>query len=223
VTDTAFPLDTLIGVPRQTVPETADEIQAHQFEQPGWGKLFGAAFRTENNVGSMIAREDMPDPFRKQDGFDWNARYGALSPEVRYEHGHKFVDLHNDRAFEAEAARIDREMKDRRDLEAGGWRGTVAVMAAGILDLPTLIPVGGEYLAAAKGIRGIGLAAARFGAENAAAQAVQEVGLQATQETRTATESAVNVGAGAILGVMLGAGGAALLTRGEHMAGAETV
>lgn len=214
--DIAYPLDAIIGSTPGMKPVTADEMTAHEFDQPGFGRLFGAAFRTENMVGSMLAREDAVDPYRKQDGFDWNARYKGLPEAMRVDHGDQFIDIHNDAAFDQKQREIERQLEDKRLLAMGGWRGTVAAMTAGIVDLPTLIPAGGEYMAAARGIKGVGLAAARFAAENAAAQAVQEAGLYGSQETRTGAESAINIGAGAILGLMLGGAGAALLSRGER-------
>lgn len=216
MSDISYPLNALVGAPQPVKPVTPDETEAQQFEQPGWGKLFGAAFRTENMVGSALSQEEVENPYRKQDGFDWLARYNSLPEEMRVLHGDKFTDIHNDRSFDALEAKITRENADKQLLASSGWRGTVASITAGLADLPTLIPVGGEYMAAARGIKGVSLAAARFAAENAGAQAVQEVGLHATQETRTATDSAINVGAGAVLGFMLGGAGAALLTRGER-------
>ena len=60
-----------------------------------------------------------------------------------------------------------------------------------------------------------GVARARVGVAGGVSTAVQEAGLQATQETRTAEESALNIGASVVLGGLLG-GGANLLTRAEH-------
>jgi hypothetical protein len=53
------------------------------------------------------------------------------------------------------------------------------------------------------------------GAAAAAGTAVQEVGLQATQETRTVQESAIAVGGSAILGGLIGMAGAKFLSHGE--------
>ncbi len=60
-----------------------------------------------------------------------------------------------------------------------------------------------------------GRAAVRVGAAAGASTALQEGVLQGTQETRTAEESAINIGASVVLGGLLG-GGVSLLTRGEH-------
>lgn len=55
----------------------------------------------------------------------------------------------------------------------------------------------------------------RVGAVAGASSALQEGVLQATQETRTGEESAINIGASVVLGGLLG-GGVSLLTRGQH-------
>jgi hypothetical protein len=84
---------------------------------------------------------------------------------------------------------------------------------ASVLDPTILIPIGGEVAAAGKGGYAIGRAAVRVGAAGGASTALQEGALQATQETRTAEESALNIGASVVLGGLLGGGGANLLSR----------
>lgn len=101
--------------------------------------------------------------------------------------------------------RIDRELSDRRQLEAGGVAGVVAQIAAGVFDPVNLIPVGGAAVRSARLGETMVRSAARVGATGGAVATVAETALHATQETRTLEESAVSIGAATLLSGVVGA------------------
>jgi hypothetical protein len=175
---------------------------------PSLLQTFGAAFRTQNTIGSALSAMGQPDPTIVDPGFnpiDYVKDDPKYAPYVE-----QFAGITNKRSAEAKKLQIDREEQDNRTLAAAGWAGVVAQMAAGVVDLPTLLPVGGEIAAGTRAGRIAGLA---IGAGLDAG--ISEAALQATQATRTPAESALNIGGSIVLGGALGA----LIGR---LAGAET-
>ena len=164
---------------------------------PSLMQTFGAAFRTQNTIGSAIASRGAPDPTVVDEGFnpiDYVKDDQKYAPYVE-----QFSGITNKKSAEAKKLQIDRELQDGRTLAAAGWTGTIAQMAAGVVDLPTLLPLGavvGEGKALATGVK-----AAVGGGIDAA---VSEAALQATQATRTGQESAINIGGSIVLGGALG-------------------
>lgn len=172
-------------------PEPAADPTAHE--------TFAAAFRTENIVGSWLASRGMPDPDAVEDGFnaiDYIADDSDYAPYAR-----EFAGIRNRKAADALKLQITREQKDRATLEAAGGMGFVAAMAAGTLDLPTLLPVGGGIVAAGRGVSRVAMGAAIGAGIDAT---VSETGLHLTQVTRTGEESVYNIGGSVILGGALG-------------------
>jgi hypothetical protein len=201
------PMDT----PKGFVVTPGEDDLNHGSEKPD-GSVLGAAFRQDNTVGAMIAREYDTAVETPEDGFNaWDKIKGT-----KYEHRwESFVDTKNTRAFEGMQRQIDREDADRRVLDSAPWYASFpAQMAAGILDLPTLVP-GGAFLRGAKGGFSVGKSALMVGTAAGGSTALQEYGLQHLNETRTALESGINIGASVFLGGLLGAGGAKLLSNAE--------
>lgn len=169
-----------------------------RIEDPSMLDTFGAAFRTQNVIGSALTARGMPDPHQIEDGFD-GVQYFIDNGMERY------VDdgagVFNRKAADARILRIKQEEQDRRTLDAAGGLGVVAEMAAGVVDLPTLLPVGGGLVGAGRSVLGT---AARISAAAGIDAAVSEGALQATQYTRTAEETAFNIGGSIILGGALG-------------------
>lgn len=167
------------------VPTTADTL--------------AAAFRTENLVGSWLASRGMPDPSLVDEGFnaiDYIADDDEFAPYAR-----DFAGIRNQKAADALKMQIRREEQDRRTIAAAGALGDIAAMAAGTIDLPTLLPVGGGMIAAGRGISRIALGSALGAGIDAT---VSESGLHLTQVTRTGEESVYNIGGSIILGGALG-------------------
>ncbi|MEN6527586.1 MAG: hypothetical protein ABFD65_13975 [Candidatus Polarisedimenticolia bacterium] len=174
-----------------------------------------AAFRQDNTVASLMSRQDA--------GID-NADDGQFDPVAYLKENPKlagyedsFMGVLNRRRADAIRSQIEMEQRDRETLDASGWAGTFAQIAAGVIDLPTLIP-GAVAVRGAKGGYSVARSVLMAGASAGATQAATEGFLQATQETRTAQESLVNIGAAAVLGSLLGGGVAAVLGRNEQIA-----
>ena len=168
-----------------------------------FGEVLPAALRTENLIGSFLARDDRTfgvvgrprddfDPFIDIDGYE--------------EHAVSFALANNEEDIDGIKANIDREREDRKGIAEAGAGGFVAAMAAGIIDPTVFIPVGGQLKKGESVLR----VSRRTLAAGGAAVTAQEVGLQSTQELRTPEESALNVAAGALLSGVLGGSFAAL-------------
>lgn len=163
---------------------------------PSLVDTLGAAFRTQNMIGSFLASRGQPDPYQIEDGYDSIQDFVDSGLE---EYVDEAAGIFNRKAGEAKKAQIRRELQDRRILDAAGGKGLAAEIGAGFLDLPTLLPFGGGLAV------GVGRTAVRVGVGAGLDAGLSEAGLQATQETRTLAESAVNIGGSIVLGGALGA------------------
>lgn len=182
-------------------PQIADLTNLAPSDQPevtpSLEETFGAAFRTQNVVGSFLSSRGQVDPYRIEDGFD---PIDYIKDDSRYApYAEEFAGITNRVAADAKKLQIDREEQDRRTLNAAGGMGVVAQMAAGVVDLPTLLPLGGAALG-----RGLGVVVGTATGAGLDA-AISEAALQSTQATRTMEESVLNVGGSVVLGGALGA------------------
>ena len=165
---------------------------------PSLSATFGAAFRTQNMIGSFLTQRGAVDPDEIEDGFN---AIDYVKDDSRYApYVDEFAGITNRRSADTLKLQIDGEEADRRTLEAAGMTGFIAQMAAGVVDLPTLLPFGGAIAGSTR--TGI-IAGGAIGAGLDAA--ISETGLQATQATRTGAETALNIGGSIVLGGALGA------------------
>lgn len=168
-------------------------------QDPSTGETYAAAFRSENTVGSFLASRGMADPYVIEQGFnaiDYVKDDPAFAPHVG-----RFSGIFNQKAADALKLKIQQENTDRRTIDAAGANGFIASMAAGVFDLPTLLPVGGGVINSGRGLISTAAGAAigaGFGAS------VSETGLQLTQQTRTGEETVYNIGGSILLGGALG-------------------
>lgn len=176
--------------------------------------VFAAAFRQDNTVASFMSREDMGVDNHDDGTFDPYA-YAKEHPSVN-DYTDSFVGVLNRPRAEGIRAQIEMEQRDRETLAASGWNGTLAQLAAGVFDLPTLIP-GSVALRGAKGGFSIAKSMLMAGATAGATQAGVEGFLQGTQQIRTAEESLVNIGSAVVLGSLIGGGVAAVLGKNERI------
>lgn len=183
-----------------------------ELPDPSMTEVFGAAFRTQNTIGSFIASRGQPDPYEMEDGFD-AIDYVKDDPQFA-PYVENFAGIFNKRAAEAKKQQIVKELQDRRTLDAAGGLGMVAEMAAGVFDLPTLLPVGGALGAGGRVLATAGRTAIGAGIDAAVSEGV----LQSTQETRTGAESAINIGGSILLGGALGALAGRYLSTSSQMA-----
>lgn len=176
--------------------------------------VVAAAFRQDNTIGSLMSRKDLGVDNEDDREFDPVA-YIKEHNLTGYEDS--FMGVLNSRRADAIRTQIEMERHDRETLQAAGWAGTFARIAAGALDAPTLIP-GSVAVRGAKGAWSVGRSVLMAGASAAATQAATEGFLQASQQTRTAEESFLNIGSAAVMGSLLGGGIAAVLGKNERIA-----
>lgn len=190
---------------------------------PDTATIVGSAFRQGNTVASMASNKLAGiDTRTPEDGFDGKARWDEIRGTSYESDWSRLAPMRNRVAFNAMKSQIDMEREDKRNLDAGGWTATIASLGAGLFDVPSLIP-GGEL---ATGVR-IGRAAVttgiRTGIAGALGAGASEIALQATQQTRPLSESAINIGSGAVLSALLGGGAGALMSVAERRAALDTV
>lgn len=179
---------------------------------PSIAETADAAFRLENDVVNAFELMNRP---QFTDDPNFNTREGLQNYDS--EHGTQYWETYRDNFVGVGSVeemlntmqRIDQENADRAVMERAGWTGTVFAVAAGTVSPTLFIPFmgpgrGAKALAQAVGLAGI-------------AAAIQEMPLQANQETRTAEETAFSVGASAVIGGFLG-GAVVALRKGEYEA-----
>ena len=177
--------------------------------------VLGAAFRQGNTIGSALANEEFSTnvlfPGADQKQLSGDELLAKISADGMLPMLDAFSDVQNEAQYEARKANIEREVEDRKILASAGFRGVAASLAAGILDLPTLLPAARvvQLGRAATGSR-VALNTAVASGIDAAAT---EVALHSTQATRTGEESAINIASSAVLGGILGFGVHSVLGR----------
>lgn len=179
-------------------------------------ETLGAAWRTENELGSFMNREaGLPSQINKTvRGFD----PFKFIPDDKRLHAQRYSYANNEAEVQALTRQIDREQADRRTLQQSGLLGVASNVAVGLVSPINFIPLGGTlwrtYRTGGSLLKGALLSAAVA----AEAMTVQEAALQSTQVTRTLEESALNIGGAALLGGVVGGVGskwaAALEARG---------
>lgn len=175
-------------------------------DTPSTSDIFGAAFRSGNTIGSALSNQTVrsffsppqkPVPITDDEIIERVQKEG-LAPLLM-----SFRGVTTVQEYEDKLADIKRQTTDQHIIEASGLTGTMAMLAAGIVDIPTLIPVG-KALQLGKMAMGTGEAALRTAAAGTIDATISEAGLQATQDIRTKEEGAINIASGAILGGVLG-------------------
>ncbi len=185
--------------PATRVQNLTNVAPVEEPQDPSFGETVGAALRTENIVGSYLASRGVQNPYEVEDGFnsiDYVKDDPAFAPYVE-----RFGGVFNRKAADALKVQIKREEQDRRTLDAAGVNGTIASLAAGVFDLPTVFSVGGGIAGAGRTVFGTAVRASVGAGIDAT---VSEAGLQITQQTRTGEESAYNIGGSVLLGGALG-------------------
>ncbi|WP_247997318.1 hypothetical protein [Brucella tritici] len=185
--------------PATRVQNMTNVAPVEEPQDPSFGETVGAAIRTENIVGSYLSSRGVQNPYEVEDGFnsiDYVKDDPAFAPYVE-----RFGGVFNRKAADALKVQIKQEEQDRRTLDAAGINGTIASLAAGVFDLPTVFSVGGGIAGAGRTVFGTAI---RAGVGAGIDATVSEAGLQLTQQTRTGEESAFNIGGSILLGGALG-------------------
>ena len=179
--------------PQDVVPE----------EEPTMGDIAGALFRQENMVGSwLVAPEGLPDT---KDDPTYDA-YSMFTEDERNDEAFAASAIYADNDAELDVLRkqFARERKDRETIAKGGATSFVLGLPIAVADPISLIPVGGAVANTYRAGKSILSSAAVTGSIVGVTTAVQEAALHSTQLTRTYGESAINIGAGTLLGGVLG-------------------
>lgn len=179
---------------------------------PTFKELFSAGMRTQNTFASagqaIGARLERRQAVAREQALGGAKPYNVYEDLEGYEeYAQSFQDVQIQEDAAVVKRRIDQENSDRELLYVGGLEGFAAQLAAGVVDPVNLIPIG----TAARSTSILG-GAAQTAVAGAAVATVAEIGLQASQETRTAEETALTIGATTLLSGILG--GAAPLVRG---------
>ncbi|MCK1445430.1 hypothetical protein IVB43_23885 [Bradyrhizobium sp. 48] len=206
--------DTSIGLrPEQGMPPAAPGEPTD-----GGEAIWGAAFRQTNSFVSAMQY------IRNSGNFSPVLNYNPLTdvkgwgdPRYFLEHGDKFVGAQSPAESQSIKGQIDQEDADRKALLANGKIGWIAQLGAGMLD-PTMMLPGGVALDTARGGLAFTKAAVQMGKAGFLATTAQETLLQASQDTRTASESALNIASGTLLTALIGGGAASLLAPAERAA-----
>ncbi len=174
-------------------------------------ELRDAAFRIDNSVGSLIATVPF-NQFEDVDGY--NPFEDELTLSGYEDYADAFIHSNSPQETAAIKQRIDREKNDRQQLMDSGGAGIVSSIAMGVIDpinvAAMMIPGG----AIVKG-GSVGATAGKFALANTAGGVASEMALHSTQETRTLTESAINVTLDAMIGGTLGSAAQLVKNRGE--------
>jgi len=178
-----------------------------------WG-ILGAGLAQESEVVAPFLRNDW--------GIDNTPLIGyKVHEDIKgYEEwADQFERSYNPKMTAAIKLNIDQQLARKRDLDAAGLGGFLAQGIGGLMSPTTFIPGAGLYRVA-KGTYGITRSGLAVGATTAGSILPQEAVLQLVQETRTATESMMNIGSGLVLGGLLGGSAAAILNRAGSNAAA---
>ncbi|MFN7089987.1 MAG: hypothetical protein ACK4P4_05495 [Allorhizobium sp.] len=191
-------------------------VSAFDAPDPSFLDTLGASFRLENIIGSGLSRAQINSSYGDLSAIDpsYNVYQDEDMRPIVEKHPELFEGVYNRNAAMAARARIGQEEKDRATRAASGWTGLGTDIAASIVDLPTLIP-GGALVRSGKVGYSVLRSSAAVGVAAGVGTAVQEAGLQATQELRTAEESAINIGGSVILGGILGGAASKFLSGAE--------
>jgi hypothetical protein len=183
------------GFQNVMIPPESDPF-AQTFRPSAWDTIT-AAFEQQNSIISVLrAIHSMP-------GNESQPGYNPLDTLRGTSHEGDNLSIYagsqNEGYTRALMAQKDGEDQERRTLAASGAFGTVAQIAAGMLDPTLAIPFVGEIRA----VTVLGRAA-EIAARAAAGSALSETALHGSQVSRSWQESGQNVASSAILGGILG-------------------
>lgn len=164
---------------------------------PSPGSVVSSAFNRENLVVNM-ARKLSEE--RNPIDLSYNPMSDDRVTGTKYEaqYADRFTYSYSAKDTDRIIADIEREEHDNEVLGASGWAGVGASVLAGLLD-PTIFLPGGAYFKAGKSGMNFLKTGASVGAAGAAQVALQETGLQLSQQLRTGEETAFNIGSAALL------------------------
>ncbi|PJR16797.1 hypothetical protein [Sinorhizobium meliloti] len=201
--------------PLALAPSTVG-VSDYDAPDPAFLDTLGAAYRQENLIGSALSNARLGMDQRELYKVDptYNVYDDPEVADLVKEDPDRWDEVYNRSAAQAMRANIEKERKDRETLSASGWTGVGLSIAAATTDPTILLPGGALARAGKVGFSALRSAAAVGGAA-ALGTAAQEAGLQATQEIRPLSESAMAIGGSAILGGIIGAGASRFFNKVE--------
>jgi hypothetical protein len=197
----------LIADPRYTQSAIAGDVRSDLFatppepeESPPLLDTLAAASRQATLPGAGYERLiGSPNP----DGPDAPPGWDALNNIAGFEnYADRFIDADSPAEVAGIKSRIGQQERDRDVLRRAGLGGPVAEIGLNLLDPSFLAAAAVPELAFAKAARMSKIVTAAV--RGAAGAGAYETGMQAVQEGRTVGDSAINIGAGALLGGLLG-------------------
>lgn len=179
---------------------------------PSIGDVFGAAWHLENDVANVLDLMSKPS-FTPQSDF----RVGPALRDYDVQNRTSYFEQYRDNFLGVQSEdemlykinKINEETAQRETLARAGWLGMVAGVGSGLVSPTVFIP----FLAEGRGLRAV----ARGAASGFAAAVPSELALMSNQETRTAGDVALSLGASTALGGILG-GAISVLRGGEREA-----
>jgi hypothetical protein len=160
-------------------------------------QTLGAAFETGNSIVSEFESAHI--------GLRRNLEYDSFANIQGYEEfADAFIEADSDEDVALIKSDIDREKQNRKILDESGTFGTMSLIAAGITDPTTFIPIGGQATRAYKVGGSILKGAAEVGTAGLVSTTAQEALLQSSQKTRSFEESVNNIAAATVLSGVLG-------------------
>ncbi|MBG6041755.1 hypothetical protein I5F94_09920 [Proteus mirabilis] len=207
-----------INAVQQTEPTYGDNVSPSWYDpinpfddRRQTKELRDAAFRIDNSVGSWIATA----PFNQfEDVEGYNPFEDELTLSGYEDYADAFIHSNSPQETAAIKQRIDRERNDKQMLADAGGAGVVSSITMGVIDpinvAAMMIPGG----AIVKG-GSVATTAGKFALANTAGGVASEMALHSTQETRTLTESAINITLDAMIGGTLGSAAQLVKNRGE--------
>ena len=170
-------------------------------DEPTFGETVGAAFSEENIIGSTVSYLSDKEGQDFKDDYEFNVFDEDLSGYEDYLD--EFDDVYSPKEMAFVKKRIDTGLENRKILAESGGMGITAMIAAGILDPTTFIPIGGVVYKFGK-TGGAVYNAAKTAGQVGAIEVGREAILHQTQPVRTLEESAINVGGATVLSGILG-------------------
>lgn len=232
-----MPLDPDASLPT-LFPTARDPVlqqQPQEIAAPGMLDMLGASARDTNSTYAAFTNKTMGVDNTPDKNFNVG---DAIVKSGLADYEDRLVDANNPEYFEALTAQIRQEQEDDITRSATPWYiGVPMDIVNGIADIPVTLATGALYgamfgspqggaaagavasagkVTAAVARRSLAAAFGKGAAVVGGSVALSEGLLHASQETRTMEESAFNIGAGTLLGGLLGAGAHALLTPAER-------
>jgi uncharacterized protein (UPF0297 family) len=183
----------------QTIPEEPQTQTS--VEKPSFGETVQAAFELENTlVGAAANGFQFGNDYIPEEG------YNPMNDIEGYElYAESFIDSRSLEETNALKTKITREIDNRKIVADSGVAGFVSMLGAGITD-PVYWPLMMTGLGEIKTTRSAAKAFGQSFAVGATSEIPAEILKHGIQETRTISESAINIGGSAVLGGLLGAG-----------------